>query len=1514
MNKKVIIPLVIGACIAFSPVNVKAEDYYKWNMKVTGEKNKIWTVKFSKKLNNDLRNLEDKIYIKDSEGNKLNCRVNLKDDKKTLEVLPPNTGYNLDKTYYLYIDKEISSERKERLEDSIKMDFYIDKKVTFKDENLERIIREDLNKPSGDIFIKDISKAKIVYLDASNKDIKDLSGIEYLTDLKKLKLNDNKIDDISKISDLKSLKYLDLKNNNIKDFKALKDSTKLETLYLKGNKTEDYNPIEGYYYKIKDKDFSLYDDVKIKFEDKNLEKEVRKAAIEYGKDKDRPIGDLYNLKYTDVQGIKKLDLHNKGIKSIKGLEYLQDLEELDLSNNELSNIDTLKEFSKLKKVDLSKNKIKDISVFHKLNNVEYLNLSENAIEDISPLRNLKNINYLDLRHNKVYYIDSLKNKYNLEHLFLAQNNIIDFSPLATLNHLKDLYISNNISDDFNYTKEYYHNIINKDFTLNNPIVFEDKDFENLVRKEINKPSNPIYEKDMENIKKLDLYHAHIHKIGGIESFKSLESLNLKGTDIDDVSPLKALKNLKDVNLSNTKVKDISPLKNSTSIKILNINETNVSNIQSAEFMKSLEKLYLVNTKITSIKPITNLNKITELDISKCDIEFNDEYKNSIKSLNNLTKLNISNNPKVDDCSFIKDLTNLVYLDMKNTNINNIDNLGNLSKLEYLNISNTKVTNTKIIKNFPKLRKIDTTGCNINNGELDKDHNKLVVFQDKVLEKEIRDLIDKPSESIYEKDLLGITKLELSNRHIKNIEGLDSLRNLTYLDLSDNEIIDIKPIGAINKLDKLIIHNNKVESIKPLEDLNNLKELDLSNNNIGEITILYNLTSLERLDLSNNNIVNIKSLASLINLKYLSLYNNKVQEGIEDGLSRLYNLTEMYLKNSGIANFNATGAYYNNLAKKDFTIPEDFIVFEDKNKSDFAKIIRSVIGKKEDTNVYKSDLDKITELDLSKNELQRIDNALRSKLNSKVISDLEGIQYLSNLTSLKISGDGNRLGNISNLIPLKKLIKLDMENINVEGDLTKIKYLTNLEYLKLNNMGIRDIEFISYLTKLKELDLSKNQLKNLNPIGDLNKLNKLYVVNNNIYNVEALEKLINLNTLDLIDNNNLDNIYPLKSLINLKSLNLPSSVKDYTPTTKYYYNLIYKNFELKNNNVVVIKNIKDIDKEVNKGDKFSLPNYVQGVMSDNSKEDFKVNWDKKDVDTSKEGVYIFTGNVDGYGKKVKLTLTVNGYIPEGMGNSLGNIINGALTAKDDNYIYYINKEYDNKIYKNKINGAEDSLLSTDNAKYLNCYGNYIYYISSGNICRIKKDGGSVEKILNCDASNMIIYNNWIYFFDKSKPGIYKIKTDKTGYEAIISGGQWRIDSEFVLSGDNIYYGNYSDGNCIYKIKIDGSGKVKLNNIESKHMIIVGKWIYYVSNGNIYKMKTDGSLNTLLYKGNVVTLNVDDSYVYYTDGNKDNFLYRIDINGDNNTLILKKSVTFLNILGNNIYYISNNEPNKLKTINK
>lgn len=113
--------------------------------------------------------------------------------------------------------------------------------ISFSDKNLENVIREVINKPTGDMFLSDVQM--ITSLDAESKNIESLEGIQYLSNLIVLGLWENDINDISPIKSLSQLEQLFLDGNNISDLKPLSMLNRVFNLGLGGNNIQDISPL-----------------------------------------------------------------------------------------------------------------------------------------------------------------------------------------------------------------------------------------------------------------------------------------------------------------------------------------------------------------------------------------------------------------------------------------------------------------------------------------------------------------------------------------------------------------------------------------------------------------------------------------------------------------------------------------------------------------------------------------------------------------------------------------------------------------------------------------------------------------------------------------------------------------------------------------------------------------------------------------------------------------------------------------------------------------------------------------------------------------------------------------------------------------------------------------------------------------------------------------------------------------------------------------------------------------------
>ncbi len=105
--------------------------------------------------------------------------------------------------------------------------------VNFPDPNLEAIIRETINKPAGDITDADL--AGLTSLDASERNISDLTGLEYCVNLDEIHAGRNPVKDISAISGLTALRVVSLQDTRVSNIEALAGLVNLESLALYNN-------------------------------------------------------------------------------------------------------------------------------------------------------------------------------------------------------------------------------------------------------------------------------------------------------------------------------------------------------------------------------------------------------------------------------------------------------------------------------------------------------------------------------------------------------------------------------------------------------------------------------------------------------------------------------------------------------------------------------------------------------------------------------------------------------------------------------------------------------------------------------------------------------------------------------------------------------------------------------------------------------------------------------------------------------------------------------------------------------------------------------------------------------------------------------------------------------------------------------------------------------------------------------------------------------------------------------
>ncbi len=285
--------------------------------------------------------------------------------------------------------------------------------VTFPDPGLEAAVRAAIGKPMGDI--PEWHLVELTTLDAGDRVISGLAGIEHCVNLQLLSLDHNQITDLVPLVGLTALKTLYLENNQISDLAPLAGLTALKTLSLENNQISDLAPLAG------------------------------PTALTVLSLYSNQISDLAPL--AALTKLEHLDLANNQISDIAPLAGLTALKTLYLWNNQISEPAPLAGLTALTSLHLGGNKISDLAPLAALVGLAYLDVFENQISDLAPLAELTALTDLWLQTNQISNLVPLAGLTALETLYLAENQISDLAPLAELTALERLYLWNNqISD------------------------------------------------------------------------------------------------------------------------------------------------------------------------------------------------------------------------------------------------------------------------------------------------------------------------------------------------------------------------------------------------------------------------------------------------------------------------------------------------------------------------------------------------------------------------------------------------------------------------------------------------------------------------------------------------------------------------------------------------------------------------------------------------------------------------------------------------------------------------------------------------------------------------------------------------------------------------------------------------------------------------------------------------------------------------------------------------------------
>ncbi|MCX5644140.1 MAG: leucine-rich repeat domain-containing protein [Phycisphaerae bacterium] len=444
--------------------------------------------------------------------------------------------------------------------------------VHFADAALKTVVEEQLG------IANPTPKAMLglITLNAPNRKIASLVGLEYAKNLSDLVLEGNQISDVSPLAGLIGLRRLELNSNQVKDITPLSSLIGLTRLGLYENRVDSLKRLFA---------LVLLESLELRHNKltnlDGLSGLVSLKVAELGANEIIDISALAGLTNLD-----RLNLAQNKINDIKPLAGLTGLIYLDLSENDLTDIRPLAGLTKLTELYLQNpvyetgpNQIRDIGPLAKLVKLTALNLEGNHVADTSALSGMAKLTSLNLRHNEISDISGLAGLRSLTYLYLGDDELGRDNEINDITPLKDMATL----DCLNLT--------------GNPIT----DLTPLA--------------GLTALRELGIGKTQVTDIRALASLKSLQSFDAAFTPVADLGPLSKLTNLTTLGFYGSRsIYDVSPLAGLTKLDTLNLTSNYVSNISALAGLTNVQSLSLGDNRISDISPLTGLTNLRELHL------------------------------------------------------------------------------------------------------------------------------------------------------------------------------------------------------------------------------------------------------------------------------------------------------------------------------------------------------------------------------------------------------------------------------------------------------------------------------------------------------------------------------------------------------------------------------------------------------------------------------------------------------------------------------------------------------------------------------------------------------------------------------------------------------------------------------------------------------------------------------------------------------------------------------------
>ncbi len=534
-------------------------------------------------------------------------------------------------------------------------------------------------------------------------------------------------------------------------------------------------------------------------------------------------------------------------------------------------------------------------------------------------------------------------------------------------------------------------------------------------------------------------------------------------------------------------------------------------------------------EIISLESLSELSDLTWLDISGTSID-------DLSPVRNLNKLKVlrANSTLIEDITALKYNLSLEELEVANTIVENLGTLSSLRNLVKLNLADTQVSRISNLKSCPNLTSLNLSGTRIANVGILQELPQLKTLD--ISNTAVRDL--GPVSNL--KDLQS---LNISGSAISNLQALSEMENLRELYCSNTSIRDLSPLKGNRRLSKIYCDHTNIGDaeasaftkdnpftlvIFDTEALRNWwnslplywkavfsKQIQVDSEPTTEQ--LHQVINLQELDLSGNTFMqNLMPVSRLTNLRSLNIANTEI--GFLQPIQGLANLESL----------NISHTYINDLKP-----------LQDMGNLRYLNIMNTPVN--DLSALVNDDHIEVIEADSTTIGKRQVVALKEKQRQVTVLYQTEALRtWWNSLDPIWQAIFRDAIGTQSETpspLELQRILDLRELEITPEFPIISIEPLTSLmwlERLTINNQSVSDLQPLAYKEFLVELNAQNNPISSLKPIEESTLLELLNIENTQVDDLAPLARMNNLVTLNA-SGTPVKSLKPLSGLQKLENL-------------------------------------------------------------------------------------------------------------------------------------------------------------------------------------------------------------------------------------------------------------------------------------------------------------------------------------------------------------------------------------------